>query len=229
MLQPKKKITKKEMKEDALISSYVKATTFYEENKKNISVGFTALVVIVAAVFFYLKNKSDDNERATTELSKVYSYYDNGQYQIAIDGVKERNVIGLKAIAEEYGSTRAGSMAKLYLGNCYFALGNFTDALKEYEDFSPEGELLTVSRYAGIGSCNEALGNFKEAAENFEKAASKYSNDLNAAENFNAAARNYAAAGMKEQALDLYRKIKKNYPTTTFAREADRHIAKLSV
>jgi tetratricopeptide (TPR) repeat protein len=229
MLQPKKKITKKEMKEDALITSYVKATTFYEENKKNISIGITALIVIVAAVFFYVKNKNADNEKATTELAKVYSYYDNGQYQIAIDGVRERNIVGLLAIADEYGSTRAGSMAKLYLGNCYYALGKFSEALKEYEDFSPEGELLTVSRYAGIGACNEALGNYKDAAESFEKAATKYANDLNAAENFNAAARNYAAAGMKDQALDLYKKIKKNYPTTTFAREADRYIAKLSV
>lgn len=229
MLQPKKKITKKEMKEDALITSYVKVTTFYEENKKNISIGITALIVIIAAGFFYVKNKNADNERATTELAKVYSFYDKGQYQIAIDGVRERNIVGLKAIADEYGSTRAGSMAKLYLGNCYYALGKFSDALKEYADFSPEGELLTVSRYAGIGCCNEALGNYKDAAENFEKAATKYANDLNAAENFDAAARNYAAAGMKDLAIDLYKKIKKNYPTTTFAREADRHIAKLSV
>jgi tetratricopeptide (TPR) repeat protein len=229
MLQPKKKISKKEMKEDALITSYVKATTFYEENKKNFNIGITALIVIVAAGFFFVKNRNADNEKATTELAKVYSYYDNGQYQNAIDGVRERNIVGLKAIADEYGGTRAGSMAKLYLGNCYYALGKFSDALKEYEDFSPDGELLTVSRYAGISSCNEALGNYKDAAEGFEKAATKYANDLNAAENFNAAARNYASAGMKEQALELYKKIKKNYPTTTFAREADRHIAKLSV
>lgn len=229
MLQPKKKISKKEMKEDALITTYVKATTFYEENKKNISIGLTALIVIVAIGFFYAKNRSADNEKAATELAKVYSFYDNAQYQIAIDGVRERNIIGLKAIADEYGSTRSGSMAKLYLGNCYYNLRKFSDALKEYEDFSPEGELLTVSRYAGIGSCYEALGNYKEAAENYEKAATKYAGDLNAAENFNNAARNYAAVGQKEQALDLYKKIKKNYPTTTFAREADRYIAKLSV
>lgn len=229
MLQPKKKITKKEMKEDALITTYVKATTFYEENKKNISIGFTALIVIVAVAFFYAKNRSADNEKASTELAKVYSFYDNAQYQIAIDGVRERNIVGLKGIVDEYGGTHSGNMARLYLGNSYYNLGKFSDALKEYEDFSPEGELLTVSRYAGIGGCYEALGNHQEAGEYYEKAATKYANDLSAAENLNNAARNFAAAGQKEKALDLYKKIKKNYPTTTFSREADRYIAKLSV
>lgn len=229
MLQPKKKISKKEMKQDVLITSYVKATTFYEEHKKHISIGLTALVVLVAAVFFYVKNRNADNEKAATELAKAYSFYDNAQYQVAIDGVRERNIAGLKAIVDEYGSTHAGNLAKLYLGDAYYNLGKYSEALKEYEEFSPDGQLLTVSRYAGIGACYEALGNHKEAAESFEKAATKYSNDLNAAENLNNAARNFEAAGQKERALDLYKKLKKNYPTSTFAREADRYIAKLSV
>ena len=229
MLQPKRKITKKEMKEDALITTYVRATTFYEENKKNINIGVTTLIVIVAALFIYTKTRNADNEKATTELAKVYSYYDNAQYQIAIDGVRERNIPGLTSIVDNYGSTHAGNMAKLYLADCYFNLRKFNDALKEYEDFSPDGELLTVTRYAGMGSCYEAMGKYKDAATNFEKAASQYSSDVSAAENFNAAARNYAAAGEKEQALELYRKIKRSYPTTSFAREADRYIAELSV
>jgi TolA-binding protein len=229
MLQPKKKITKKEMKEDALITTYVKATTMYEENKKYINIGITALIVLVLGAYVYVSNRNADNEKASTALAKVYSYYDNAQYQIAIDGVREKNIMGLKAIVDEYGGSTSGNMARLYLGDCYYNLGKFTEALKEYDDFSPAEELLTVTKHSGMGSCFEALRNYKEAAENYEKAASRYPTDMNAAENFNNAARNYAAAGEKQQALELYRKIKKNYPTTSFAREADRYIAKLSV
>ncbi len=229
MLQPKKKITKKELKEDALITSYVRATAFYEANKRTITTGLTALIVVAAVAFFYVKNRNADGERAQTELGKVYSFYDNGQYQLAIDGVRERNIPGLQTITQDYGSTPAGTLAKLYLADSYYNLKKFADALKEFEDFSPEGQLLTVSRLAGIGACHEALGQYKEAAESFEKAATKYATDPSAAENLNNAARNYAAAGEKDQALDLYKKLKKSYPTTTFAREADRYIAKLSV
>lgn len=228
MLQPKKKISKKELKEDALISSYVKITTFIEENKRRINIVLTSVIVIVAVIFFYTKNRNADNDKAGTELAKVFSFYDNGQYQIAIEGVKEKNIAGLKSIVDDYGSTNAGNLARFYLADAYFNLGKYAEALKEYEDFSPRGHLLTVSRLNGIGACQEALGNHKEAAVNFEKAASQYSNDLNAAENLNNAARNYAAAGQKEQAIELYKKLKKNYPTSTFARDADRFIAQLS-
>jgi tetratricopeptide (TPR) repeat protein len=229
MLQPKKKISKRELKEDALITSYVNITTFYEENKKRISTGIVALLVVAAAIFLYVKNRNDNNERAATDFAKVYSFYDNGQYQIAIDGVRERNIPGLKTIVDDYGSTHAGNLAKFYLANCYYNLDKYEEALKEYQDFSAEDKLLIVSRFSGIGACYEALGNHAEAAQNYESAASKYPDDLDAAENLNNAARNYAAAGEKEHALELYKRLKKNHSTSTYAREADRYIAKLSV
>jgi tetratricopeptide (TPR) repeat protein len=228
MLQPKKQIYRKELKEDTLITSYVKATSFYEEHKRQISMGIVAVLVIAVVGYFYTKSRSDANETATVQLAKVYSLYDNGQYQIAIDGVRERNIIGLKAIVSEYGGSYSGNLAKLYLANSYYSLGKFADALSMYEDFSADGQLFTVTRYAGIGSCSEALGKSKDAGDAFEKAASKYSADVNAAENYSNAARNYAAAGEKEKALEIYKKIKKSYPTSQAAREADRYIARLA-
>jgi TolA-binding protein len=70
---------------------------------------------------------------------------------------------------------------------------------------------------------------FREAASSFEKAATQYPKDVSAAENLNNAARDYGQAGDREKAIELYKRIKKNYPTTAFARDADRYIAQLSV
>ena len=229
MLRPKKKITKRELKEDALITSYVKATTFYEKHKKNISIGITALVVLIIGSVVYMKNRSDNNERAMTQLGEVYHFFDNGQYQIAVDGVPERNISGLKSILENYGNSPSGDLARFYLANAYFQLGKYDDALKLFDDFSPGDELLVVSRLSGIASCYEAKGMHKEAAEYFEKATTKYAKDITAAENLNNAARNYAQAGEKEKAIEMYKRLKKKYPATGFAREADRYIAQLSV
>ena len=39
MLTPKKKISKKEIKEDALLTAYAGATTYYYENKKMVNYG----------------------------------------------------------------------------------------------------------------------------------------------------------------------------------------------
>jgi tetratricopeptide (TPR) repeat protein len=229
MLRPKKKISKREMKEDALVKTYVQATTFYEAHKKNISTGLVVVLVLAAGTFFYAKNKSADNERAMTDLGRVYQLFDNGQYQIAIDGVPERNISGLKTIVENYGSTDGGNMARFYLANAYFQTGKYDEALEAFDDFSPDDPLLEVSRHAGIGACFEAKGEYREAAESFEKAATKYAKDVNAAANLNHAAANYALAGDKEKALDLYRKLKKSYPTSSAARDADRYITQLSI
>jgi len=228
MLRPKKKITKKQLKEDALISSYVKARTFYEENKKNISIGVTVIAVLAVATVFYINNERANNERATTELGKVYGLYDSGQYQQAIDGVPERNIAGLKSIVSNYGGTKAGNMARFYLADTYYQLGRYEDALPEFEAFSPNEPTLGVSRLAGIAECYEAQGKYADAAEHYDRAASKYPNDVTVAENLSDAARNYVLAGQKERALELYKRLRKNYPTTPYGREADRYIAQLS-
>jgi tetratricopeptide (TPR) repeat protein len=229
MLKPKKKLTKKELKQDTLVTTYMQVTGFYDKYKKQISIGVTALVVVIIATVVFLKNRAENNELATTELSAVHQYYDNGQYQIAVDGAPERNLVGLKSIVEKYGSTRAGDMARFYLANSYYQLGKFSEALEAFKDCSPSSNLLKASRLAGIASCYEATGDFKSAAGYFEDAASKEEAENAVAEHLGCAARNYALAGDKSNALELYKRIKKNYPTTTIGRDADRYITQLSV
>jgi TolA-binding protein len=89
--------------------------------------------------------------------------------------------------------------------------------------------MLSASRYAGIAQCYEGKKNYREAAEYFVKAGGKYPKDVAAAENLNNAARNYALAGEKEKSLDLYKRLKKDYPTSQYARDADRFITQLSL
>jgi len=229
MLSPKKKITKRQLKEDALVTSYVKITSFYERNKKNISIAITVVAVLIIAAIVFLKNRADNSEKASAQLGEVFSLYDGGQYQQAIDGVPERNITGLKSIVDNYGSLRAGNYARFYLANAYYHLAKYDLALEQFEDFSPSEDVLAVSRLAGMGSCSEALGKYKEAAQDYEKAATKYPQDAGAAENLSNAARCYGKAGEKESAIELYKKVKKNYPTSTFARDADRFIEELAV
>jgi tetratricopeptide (TPR) repeat protein len=229
MLRPKKKISKRELKQDTLITTYMKATTFYEEHKKQISIGITALVVVVIALVVYFKNQADNNERATTQLSAIHSFYDNGQYQQAIDGVPERNIQGLKSIVENYGNSKTGDLARFYLADAYFQLDKYTEALEEFDSFDPSEALLEASRLAGMAGCYEALGNHKDAGVYFERAAGKEPTEGGAAELLNNAARSFIQAGDKEQALDILKRLKKNYPTTTFGREAERYISQLSV
>jgi tetratricopeptide (TPR) repeat protein len=229
MLKPKKKISKRELKQDSLLTTYVQVTSFYDKYKKQISIGVTAFVVVVIALVIFFKNRADSNEQALTQLAAVHQVYDAGQYQQAIDGVPAQNVRGLKEIVDNHGGTKGGNLAAFYLADSYFQLGKFAEALETFESCGVSEALVESSRLAGIAACHEALGKFADAARYFEKAAGEDVTEGTAAEHLNNAAHNFALAGDKERAVDILKRIKKNYPTTTYGREADRFIAQLSL
>lgn len=228
MLRPQKKVSKKELKEDALVTWYVKVTTFYEQYKKNISIAVIAVAVVIGGSLIYLKNRADDDQNAAAQLGQVYQYYDGGQYQAAVDGIPERSIPGLKSIVENFGGSSSGNLARLYLADAYCQLGRYEEALEQFDDMRAGSDLLEVSRLAGVGGCYEALGRYMEAAEAFEKAATIDPKHVAAPDNLSQAARNYGLAGNREKAIELYTRLKKQHPASPYAREAERLIAALS-
>lgn len=229
MLKAQKKLSRKELKQDALLTTVVKVTAFYEEHKKNIAIAAGVIVLAVVGSLVYFQSKTENNLKAEAAVGNVIAFYDNNQYELAISGMTERNVMGLKSIVDNYGNSDAGNLARFYLANAYYESGKYDEALKHFEDFDAGGQLLVVSRLNGIAACFEAKGEFGAAAEQYEKAATKYPKDVDAATNLNNAAANFILAGEKNRALDLYKKLKKDYPTSPYGREADRSIARLSV
>jgi tetratricopeptide (TPR) repeat protein len=228
MLKPKKKITKKDIKEDKLVSTYFEATKWYEEHKKVVSSVVTGLVIVIIAAIVIRNNIVSSNEQATTELSKILKYYDQGNYEAAINGIPQENVRGLLAVVNEYGSTHAGEFAKFYLANSYYALGNYDKALEYYLEVDLKDDLLQASAYAGAASCYENKGNHSSAASYYEKAAMRGKENVQAAEQLQRAALNYAAAGNRGKAVELLKKIKKDFPTSSVAREVDRYMASIN-
>ena len=164
MLKPKKRLSHKEMKQDPLMTTIGQAQMYYDEHKKYISYATTALVVLIIGIVIYTNNRRANSEKAATELGKIYKIYDNGamdktQYKVAINGQPERGIIGLKSIVDNYGNSQSGEMARFYLANAYYALGQYDDAIKQFDDFSPSDPLLASSRSGGMAACYEAQKN----------------------------------------------------------------------
>jgi len=225
MLRAQKKISRRVIKEDTLVTSYFKAQTWYDENKRRVNVAGGIVLAVAIGLWFYSNNVRQNNDRATTDFARVFSFYDNGQYLIAINGIPERNIIGLQSIVDNYGGTTAGNIAKFYLANCYYNTQEYDKALKYFEDFSGSTPLLTNSAVAGIAACYEAKGDFVKAAENYEKSALKNADDPNAPDNLLNAGRDYMRAGEKDRAVELLKRLKRDYPTSLAARDVDRYIA----
>ncbi len=224
MLKPKKGISKKEIKEDKLVTTYFKTQAWIEQNRRIVSYIVAVPILLAVVLWFYANNRRQSNERATTDLAKVYRLYDQGQYKLAVDGIPQENIRGLQSIVDEYGSTKSGEMAKLYLADCYFSLKDYDKALRYFSDVDLSDKLLSSSALAGEASCYEAKGDHAEAASLYEKAASKGMSVLQAPDELFNAANNYALAGKKEKAAEMLNRLKKDFPGSSYARDIDRYL-----
>jgi len=182
-------------------------------------------VAVAAIVFFYVNQKSESNEKAGLELSRIMPLYDQGAYLEAIEGKQGTNIIGLKRIVEEFGGSENGETAKIYLANCYAFLGNYDEANKYYNDYSGSIDYFEAASLAGQAGYYADQEDFEKAANLFLQA-SKMSeiNSQNPDYLLNAGIY-YLKAGEKEEAKILFNRIKEDYSTSLAYREVDKYLA----
>jgi tetratricopeptide (TPR) repeat protein len=223
-LKARKKITHKELKKDKLVTSYFEARNWIDnpENKKKLYIGGGIIVAIIAVIFLYINNKNIKNEEAETKLSAVVMLYEQGKYPEAINGDPATGTTGLAQIVNDYGSTNSGETAKLYLGNCYFNIKDYDNALKQFEDYSGGNDIVKASCIAGIGAVYEAKGDMKKAGEYFEKSTKVNKDVVINQENLYNAIRAYTNAGDKESANRVYSALKEDYPKSKYINESKR-------
>lgn len=225
MLTKKKKITRKEIKEDRLVTTYYQAIGFFNENKSKIYLYTGILVGVIAVALLYMNHKKSNNQDASAALAKVMDLYESGAYQEAIDGRASGNIQGLKSIVDEYGSTETGEIAKVYLANSYNMLGKTEDAFKYYDDYSGDNKLFKASALAGEAGYYAFKNEYIKAANTYKEAAyTDKSNPMNA-DYLLKAGINYLSAGENENAQEAFETVKEEFKTTPAAREVDKYLA----
>lgn len=190
-----------------------KALNFFQRYGKFVIIGAVAVVVVVAG-WWYLSTKSAENEKlASVALSRIFPYYQNGEYMQALTGdkvppVRNEKVLGLKVIADEYSGTAAGKLAAFYSGEALLSLNKAQEARAYFEKASKsESDAIKVGANAGLGACSEAENNFNEAVSYYEKAA-EMSEEPGTKARYNFyAAMCYEKLGNKEKAIQIYKDI----------------------
>lgn len=224
MLTKRKKLTKKEIKEDKLVEFYYKAQNYFEENQSKVLMYAGVLVVVVIAVIFYLNHKNSQNEEAGVKLARVMDFYDAGAYLEAIEGRQGTNIVGLKGIVEEYGGTENGEIAKIYLANAYSMLGQYDKAYEFYEDYGGDIELFKSTALAGQAGYYAVKGEYQKAADYYFQAANVSKDNVQRPDYLLQAGINYLNAGDKEDAKNLFQMIKDDYKTSTAFTQVDRYL-----
>lgn len=229
MLAKKKKLGKKNIQEDKLVTFYSNTLKYFDAYKNQVYIGAAAIIILIAAIVYYGNQSKTAEIEASAALAKAEKVYQSGNYQSVIDGSSAGGGLTLAEVADNYSGSEAGEVARVYLANSYFYTGDYENALDNYEDYSGSIPLYKATAAAGIASCYEAMGETEKAAKKYKDAAFTYAdNAMNSQYLLNASV-NYIKVNENDEAESLLTKLKEEYPTSPEAREADRYLAEIQL
>jgi tetratricopeptide (TPR) repeat protein len=214
MLRPTKKIHRKEIKEDALVTNYFRVRKLVDRYSRQVNIGLIAVLAIAVILILMARSKRGAELKAQERLGLAeQAYYMNDYPRVVKD---------MEPILKAYPGTRAAGTAAFYTANAYFALGNTAEAEKYYKmvvDHYGQNPLFSASSYAGLAAIEDSRNQGAKAAQLFEKAGMKYPKLYSAPFYLKEAARCYLSAGKKNEARELLDRIQKKYPDSAVSEE----------
>ncbi|MDR0429682.1 MAG: tetratricopeptide repeat protein [Tannerellaceae bacterium] len=205
-----------------------KSEQFLEKNQKNIIYGIIGLIVIVGAILGIRHGYLAPREKkASAAMFRGQQYFAIDSFALALNG-NGLDYTGFESIIDEYGSTKAGNLAKGYAGVCYFKLGDNEKALKMLKSFNGNDHMIAPALTGLIGDCYVNTGNIKEAAGYFEKAAKAADNEVVSPVFLKKAGLAYEHLNQYQDAVKAYSTIKEKYHNSMEASDIDRFITRAS-
>lgn len=222
MLRPRKHLSKKELKEDKLVTFYAKATAWLENYKTYLIAGLAAVIVLALGVFFYFQSSQSSEKSASVELAKATRAYESGNLQSAIPM--------LSNLVKSHGRTTSGKIARFYLANAFFQSKDYDNATINYQKFIDSfsgDEHFQAAAHGGLAASLEEKKQYAEAAAAYSKAAEKYADTVHAPLFLFKAGRCYQQAGKPEQSKILFQRIVDEFPKSAEKDEAVLQLAML--
>jgi TolA-binding protein len=222
MLKARKRITKRQIKEDKFVTFYFKTVDFMKHHSNKVTIGLIAFVVIIVLIFFLVQSKREAELNASEQLAKANGEIVRGELQQAIDI--------LLNMSDNYSGTNSASKGVHLLAYTYFQKGEYENAIKYFErylDDYADDPILTSAAYSGLGASFEQQGKFLEAAQAYEKGAKKYAECYNAPQQLMDAGRCYAIENRIVEARNCYETVMEKYPDSGFKNDAELFLAKI--
>lgn len=216
-----------EAKQTAEINEFISKTeAFLEKYKNHIYIGLAAVVVVVAGYFglkkFYFEPRA---EEAAARMFMAENYFDNYDYDKALNGDVATNASGFLDIIEDFGGTKSANLACYYAGVCELRLGKYEEAIEHLKKFSGNDDYIKPLSIMLQGDAEAELHNNEKALSLYEKAASKGQNILVAPTALFKAGMMYLSMQKNDKAIACFKKVKEQYPESTEYSEMDKYIA----
>ena len=209
---------------EAVVEAVSKTEKFFNENGKLLSIIAAAVVVVAAGVFCWYKfaYQPQVNE-AQGQMAYAEQNFRTGDYELALNG--DGNVLGFVQVMDEY-VAKAGKSVYFYAGVCELQLGNWDAAIKYLNSYKGKDVILAARAAACIGDAYIGLEDYSKALAQFEKAANMADN-LFAAQYLVKAGVTAEKLGQDAKALEFYKKVKDQYPSSMEGYDVDKYIGRI--
>lgn len=206
--------------EDALTQS----EAFFIKNKKAIIGAVVAVIIIVAGIVMYKNLYADPREeKAQAALFKGQEYFEADAFAEAVNG-DSIGYAGFAKIADEYNGTKAGNLAKAYMGICYAHLGRYDEAIKALDSFNGKDQMVNPAMKGAMGNCYAQLGQLDKAASMLLKAAEEADNNTLSPIYLLQAGEILVKQGKTDDAIKAYTTIKDKYFRSYQSMDIDKYI-----
>lgn len=214
-----------------------KAKGFWDKYSKKI-IAVSLIVIVVGGGWLAYKNLYViPNEEKAADIifpaEKLFAKmtqtgFNKDSINLVLNGDKSSANAGLLSIIKKYGGTSAGNRARYMAGVCYLYSKDFSNSVKYLKEFSTEATQVQTVAYLLLGDANAELKKNDEALDYYKKAAA-----LNTKDEFMTPEALYKAAmfaevsGKSNDAIELYKNIKDNYPKSAHLNDVEKALAKL--
>jgi outer membrane protein assembly factor BamD (BamD/ComL family) len=208
----RKRLTKKELKEDRVAEFFVDTAQYVRDNTKKVA-GVAVLVAIVALIAaIAMRERRAAEIEAKSWMARADLDLKQGNVSSALQAYS--------GIMDRFRGTWSHSDATFFAANAEFATGRTDTALVLFERYlglKKRRREFTVSAKQGIAQCLEETGRYRDAAESYLKVQREHPESPLAPDALFAAGRCYELAGDLRLAESAYSDLVGLYPNSNQA------------
>ena len=218
------RISKKQMKEDKLVSTAFKFSEYIQNNSKQFIIGVSVAIGVFLIVLFM-------NWQSNRQLAEAQLLFTRANLSMDMGNIDEA-VVDFKVIVNDYSGALPAAQACFLLSNILYEKGEYDEAIiyfeilmSKYSDDNVKG----ANGAGGLGSCYEIKGEFALAAGYYKKAADFSADAIFSPGFLMQAGENYQAVGDVDAAKACYQQIVDDYTNSKEIQNAKRSLATLEL
>lgn len=200
-----------------------KSEAFVIKYRKPIVSVVVAIILCVVAYLAYSTYVVAPKEaEADKAIFKAEQYFVNGDLETALNG--DGINAGFMEVIENHKGTNAANIAYAYAGICKAQQENYEEAIALLKEFNGNDRVIAPMVKYALGNCYAHTGNNKKAISTLLDAADDAENLAVTPKCWFDVAAMYEKEGKNDKALELYKRIKKEYPQSPEAANIDKYI-----